>query len=237
VKSISIVLPTYNEHENIVPLIEALQDVTSQNGWRAEIIVVDDNSPDGTARAVADRFQGAPDVQLICRNDERGLATAIQRGLERASGDILIVMDTDFNHDPLDVPRLVKMTEDHDVVVGSRYVPGGGMEMSRGRFWGSYLFNVFIRLVLWLKTHDNLSGFLAVRRSVWESIADPAKIFYGYGDYCIRFLYAAQRRGLKIKEVPVVYQLRGAGESKTRLLKYTLQYTASVLRLRLRGLA
>ncbi|MFQ6014952.1 MAG: glycosyltransferase [Anaerolineae bacterium] len=235
-KHISIVLPTYNERENIVPLIERLQEITTQNGWFGECIVVDDSSPDGTAQAVASRFDDDDGVKLIVRNEERGLATAIKRGIQEAGGEVVVVMDTDFNHNPADVPELVALTKKYPVVVGSRYVPGGGMDMAAARFWGSHIFNLFIRLVLWLRTRDNLSGFLAVRREVLDTIEDMGKIFYGYGDYCIRFLYHVHRQGMAIKEVPVVYQMRGAGESKTRLLKYTLQYTASVLRLRFRGL-
>ena len=103
---VSVILPTYNEADNIVPLITAiLANIPAR--YEAEIVVVDDNSPDGTARGVADHFGGDRRVITINRTSEPGLAKSIRAGLERATGDALIVMDTDFTHDPVEIPRLL----------------------------------------------------------------------------------------------------------------------------------
>jgi dolichol-phosphate mannosyltransferase len=220
---ISVVLPTYNEREGIADLVSEILAVTRKAGLDAEVLVVDDNSPDGTGEHVLATFQGDPGVRVVVRKDERGLASAIYRGFREARGETLVVMDSDSNHDPALVPLLVRCAEDFDVVVGSRYVQGGGMLTSAFRYWSSYAFNVFIRIVL--------SGYLAFRRELLDRLDAPA-IFYGYGDYAIRFLRQVVRQGGRVLEVPTVYRFRKGGESKTRFFAYFWTYTASVLRLR-----
>ncbi|HMK64881.1 MAG TPA: glycosyltransferase, partial [Thermodesulfobacteriota bacterium] len=124
-------MPTYNEKENIGELIQTLLDVLGPLGIQPRIIVVDDNSPDGTAELISQRFSNRPEVILLVRKEERGLATAIAVGIERAQTDLVVVMDTDFNHHPKDLPRLLEKMSEADMVIGSRYVPGGGMKTSR----------------------------------------------------------------------------------------------------------
>jgi dolichol-phosphate mannosyltransferase len=149
-----------------------------------------------------------------------------------ARGATLVVMDSDSNHDPALIPLMVRCAEDFDVVVGSRYVLGGGMLTSAFRYWASYAFNILIRVVLALRIHDNLSGYLAFRREVLDRV-DPQAVFYGYGDYAIRFLWMIVRGGGRVLEIPTVYRFRKGGESKTRFLAYFWTYLASVFRLRL----
>jgi dolichol-phosphate mannosyltransferase len=181
-----------------------------------------------------DVFQGEAAVRIRVRRGERGLASAIRRGIAEARGDVVVVMDSDGNHDPALLPLMVRCAEEFDVVIGSRYVLGGGMPYSALRYWGSYAFNVVIRAVLGLRIHDNLSGYLAFRRSLLDRL-DADRIFYGYGDYAIRLLHQLVRRGGRVLEIPTVYGLRKGGESKTRVLAYLWTYLASVLRLRLTG--
>ena len=231
---VSIILPTYNERDNVVELIQAIHRAMRGAELATEVIVVDDDSPDGTAEAVQQRFRGQEPVRVIRRVGERGLATAILRGLREAHGDVVVIMDTDFNHDPRRIPMLVRYLEDFDIVVGSRFVAGGGMEGPAFRYWGSYLFNAFIKLVLGVRTNDNLSGFFATRRRFLEDFPLES-IFRGYGDYFIRLLYAAKDRGCSILEIPVVYAERPSGQSKTRFLRHTLQYTWTVLAIRLKS--
>lgn len=228
---ISVILPTYNEKDSIIDLIEKIKRISSANEIDCEIIVVDDDSPDGTSQLVRKNFTGNNKVKLIVREKERGLATAIKTGLLKACGEIVVLMDTDFNHDPHDIPRLLVHCKDFDFVVGSRYVPGGGMLTSKFRFIASYLFNLFIRVILLVPIKDNLSGFLVFRKEIIKEF-DLDKIFYGYGDYCIRLLYLARKKGFKIKEVPVIYKFRHGGESKTRFTKHFAEYILTVLRLR-----
>lgn len=207
-------------------------DVLVPTGVRPRIIVVDDNSPDGTADLIRNRFSARPEVILIQRKEERGLATAIAAGIDQSHSDLIAVMDTDFNHHPKDLPRLLEALPGADLVIGSRYVPGGGMKTSRLRYWGSWVFNVFIRLALGSPVKDNLSGFLVIKKEVVAHLKNKL-IFYGYGDYCIRLIHHARKAGFIIREVPVVYEFRLGGESKTAFVKYLVDYIKATLALRL----
>lgn len=245
---ISVVLPTYNERDNICDLIDAIRRELAPTGYAYEVLVVDDNSPDGTAEVVRQRYNldahgvgKLPGdnhfiVRLVVRTQDKGLANSIRDGLILAQGRTLVVMDTDFNHDPAMIPQMVDLLRYYDLVIGSRFVMRGGME-DRLRYHFSQLYNVFIRALFQTQIQDNLSGYFAIRRERLYSLAPlfPA-IFYGYGDYFIRLLLAAWRRGWKILEVPVFYILRRHGDSKTGFWSIFQQYTVAVLRLRIHGL-
>ena len=243
---VSVVLPTYNERDNICDLIEAIQHELTPTGHRFEILVVDDNSPDGTAEVVRRRCALAVDgtaalnsqgtLRLFVRTQDKGLANSIRDGLLLAQGRTLVVMDTDFNHDPALIPQMVDLLRYSDLVIGSRFVMGGGME-DRLRYHFSQIYNVFIRALLQTQIQDNLSGYFAVRRQrLYELVPLFPAIFYGYGDYFIRLLLAAWRQGWKILEIPVFYILRRHGASKTGFGAIFKQYTAAVIRVRLFGL-
>lgn len=228
---VSIILPTYNEKENIVDLIREILKMLQNLSGKPRIIVVDDNSPDGTADLIRKHFSGHPEVSLILRKEERGLATAIAAGLEQAQTEIVVVMDTDFNHHPKDLPRLLEKLSQADLVIGSRYISGGGMKTSRLRYLGSWVFNIFIRVVLGSPVKDNLSGFLALKKKIIAQLKGES-IFFGYGDYCIRLIHYARKAGFVIEEVPVVYEFRLGGESKTHFVKYLIDYVKATLALR-----
>jgi dolichol-phosphate mannosyltransferase len=228
---VSVIVPTYNEAGSIVAFLGELLTVLEKHEIDHEVLVVDDASPDGTADLVESHFAGREQVRLLRRHGSRGLAVSIRDGLARAEGDVFVVMDSDFNHDPQVVPLLLKVLADFDLVSGSRFAPGGGM-YSRWRQLGSFVMNLFVRVVLQTQIQDNLSGFFAVRRELLEPLP-AARIFFGYGDYYFRLLYHAQRRGARILEVPVVYRSREGGGSKTPLLRTFLRYGFEVLRLRL----
>ncbi|RIK39570.1 MAG: dolichol-phosphate mannosyltransferase [Chloroflexi bacterium] len=249
VPGISIVLPTYNERENICDLIDAIRRELDREPegreWRYEVLVMDDNSPDGTAAVVRQRFGLTSDdvaqvgnctVRLCVRMQEKGLARAIRDGLTRATGQTLVVMDTDFNHDPAMIPQMVDLLRYYDLVIGSRFVMRGGME-DVNRYRLSLLYNMFIRLLFHTQIQDNLSGFFAVRRERLMQLKPKFDaIFYGYGDYFIRLLLVAWRSEWKILEVPVYYILRRHGDSKTGFWPIFRDYTKAVIRLRLFGL-
>ena len=248
---VSVVLPTYNERENICDLVDALRLHLDAGPWRYELVVVDDDSPDGTAEIVRERYgtereadgsesaslgePGLGRVRLIVRANDRGLAASVWEGLVRSRGETLVVMDTDFNHDPAMVPQMVDLLRYYDLVVGSRFVMHGGMEDAL-RYRLSLVYSLFIRLLFRTQIQDNLSGFFAVRR--WRiSQLNPVagRIFYGYGDYFIRLLLAAWRREWQILEVPVYYILRRHGKSKTGFWSIFSEYTVAVIRLRVLG--
>jgi dolichol-phosphate mannosyltransferase len=247
VPDVTVVLPTYNERDNICDLIDAIWRELSPLGWRFEVLVVDDASPDGTADVVRARFaavegctasmQSTDQVVRLCvRTADKGLAKSIRHGLEIARGQTLVVMDTDFNHDPAMIAQMVDLLRYYDLVIGSRFVMRGGMEDTL-RYRMSLFYNVFIRALFHTQIQDNLSGFFAVRRDrLFELQPLFARIFFGYGDYFIRLLLMAWRSNWKILEVPVFYILRRHGDSKTGFWRIFRDYTAAVLRLRLLGL-
>ena len=194
-----------------------------------EIIVVDDNSPDGTGEEINDSFGADERVRLHVRKNERGLATAVRKGIELSRGSVVLVMDSDFNHNPVYIPQFLNLIQFYAVVVGSRFLYGGGM-YSRWRYYASLVYNAFIRFFIGIPISDKLSGFFAIKRETLQDL-DFDSIFHGYGDYFIRFLMAVDRK-LSIIEIPVFYDDRAAGESKTQFLREVLRYTASVLRIR-----
>lgn len=253
--SVSVVLPTYNERDNICDLVNAIQAQLDPLGRSYELLVMDDSSPDGTAQAVIAAYrlaaeeEGLPggaawsgrlghsgSLRLVVRSVERGLAKAIRHGMELARGQTLVVMDTDFNHDPALIPQMVDFLRYYDLVIGSRFVMRGGMEDGL-RYRLSQMYNVFIRTVLHTQIQDNLSGYFALRRSHFLELAPISdRIFYGYGDYFIRLLLVAWRKDWRILEVPVFYILRRHGTSKSGFWRIFRDYTRAVLRLWMRGL-
>ena len=228
----SVILPTYNESGNIVRLMQAIDQAVAGHGLSHELVLVDDNSPDGTADAVRQAYGDDSHVHVHVRTTERGLASAIRYGIEHATGDAVVVMDTDFQHDPNLIPRMVKFCAYYDTIVGSRFVMGGGMEEGY-RYYYSYLFNFFVRLVTRTQIQDNLSGFFAMRRNKLMRM-DRSRIFVGYGDYFIRLLYFAWRYGYSVLEIPVFYRVRTYGASKSSFVKMIINYSKTVVDLRLR---
>ena len=151
---VSVVLPTFNEVGNIVELVRSiLQHVPSP--WETEIIVVDDNSPDGTYQAVADAFKDDRRVVAKLRTTDRGFAKSIRAGIECATGDQVLVMDTDFTHDPAEIPKLLHVSEVYDLVSGSRFCPGGNMQDTR-HYLASLIYNWVLRVILRTQVQDNL---------------------------------------------------------------------------------
>jgi dolichol-phosphate mannosyltransferase len=232
VVTVSVVLPTYNERDNIGPLIQAL---LSQVREPVEVWVVDDNSPDGTWQVVQALAEEDPRVHLLRRVGERGLTSAIAAGIAASRGDVVVWMDCDFSMPPEAVPHLVAALEGADVAVGSRYVRGG---RDVGHSWMARAFsraiNLFASLLLGWGVRDYTSGFIAARREVLERI--PLR--GDYGEYCIDLLYRAQRAGYRVVEIPYTCTERASGESKTGAnaldyLRRGWKYVWTVLRLRL----
>jgi dolichol-phosphate mannosyltransferase len=234
-KKISIILPTFNERHNIVQLIKMILRYLPR---QAECIVVDDDSPDGTGKLVQKQWRQSKRVKCFIRKNERGLGTAINFGLEQARGDIVIIMDADFNHQPRYLPDFIQQAAKSDLVCGSRYVKGGGMPETPIRFLGSLLFNLFIQLILNIDIKDNLSGFVAIRRQALKKLSPQEKkaIFRGFGEWYIRLIWWAKKESLTIKEIPVKYGSRAGDESKMNFTKSLVDYTKVVIQLKLFGL-
>jgi dolichol-phosphate mannosyltransferase len=200
----------------------------------AEIVVVDDNSPDGTAALCLSIREGDYPVKVIVRTDERGLGSAVGRGIQEAAGDIIVVMDADFSHDCTVIPKLALAVNGHptDVAIASRFVEGGKMSSSTHLLLGSRMLNTFLRIVLALPVKDITGGFIAARRSSLQEL-DSQTIFRGYGDYCIALLYKGFRRGWHLEEIPFTYGPREVGLSKTRFFKTGISYGMRALKLRM----
>lgn len=223
---VSIILPSYNERENLIVLIPKIRAAVSRlPAHKAEIIVVDDDSPDNTAGALRKRF--GRKIRIIVRKRTRGLATAIRVGVAHARGDIIVGMDADGNHSPECIPSLLWALTTADLVVGSRFIKGGGMK-DRGRYLASWLFNALLRYVLLFPVWDNTSGYYAIRKNTLLRMK-PGHIYLGYGDYHLRLVYAAKLSKLSIREVPVWYGNRQYGQSKSRLLGMAISYLRTAL--------
>ena len=209
-----ICLPTYNERENLEPMVRALGGLGIEG---LEVLVVDDNSPDGTGE-IADRLAiELPWVHLLHRERKEGLGPAYLAGFRRAlelGADLVFEMDCDFSHDPEDVPRLVAAAEDADLVLGSRYVPGGGT-----RNWGlvrrfiSRGGSLYAQALLQLGIRDLTGGFKCYRRRVLETIDLDGISSLGYA-FQIETTYRALRAGFRVVEVPIQFSDREVGGSK-----------------------
>lgn len=228
----SIILATYKEKENIVKLIKSLLDNCKKGKINCEIIVVDDNSPDGTSDVVKKSYGKNKNVKLIVRKNEKGLGTAVGRGVKEAAGDVLIFMDSDFSHDPKEIPTMVRLAKKYEVISGSRHIRKGLIKTTFFRKLATILLRIYMTLVLQLNITDYTNGYILIRRETLNKL-DADKIFYGYGDYYFRLFYHAKKKaGAKIKEVPAYYKFREAGESKTNFIKHGWQYASAAIKLR-----
>jgi dolichol-phosphate mannosyltransferase len=234
---LTICLPTYNERENLEPLVRTLADVFRENGLDANIVVVDDNSPDGTGELADELARSLPFVSVVHRPRKEGLGPAYLaafRAALAAGPELIMTMDCDFSHDPTDVPRLVKGAESADVVVGSRYIPGGGV-----RNWGplrraiSRGGSLYAQVLLGVGVRDLTGGFKCYRREVLEQIGLERITSRGYA-FQIETTYRALRAGFRVIEVPIVFTDREAGRSKmSRMI--VLEAIGRVPALRLRA--
>ena len=225
---LSVIIPTFNEKKNIVRLIEKIQGVIPPSH---EIIIVDDNSPDGTGAEVKKKYSGNSKIHLINRRQDPSLGKSVLLGIEKARGKIIIGMDADGNHKPDEIPELLNFLSRYDLVISSRFVKGGGMQ-NRFRYLTSYLMNFFLKIILKSKVCDLTSGFYAVKRETLLKLPID-KIYYGYGDYFFRLIYYAQKRGLLLYELPGYFADRIYGRSKSKLWLMTADYLLTALKLRL----
>lgn len=211
-----VIIPTYNEIENIASIIEAVLALKPE----FDLLIVDDNSPDGTAAVVKDKIAEHPGrVAILERKGKLGLGTAYIAGFKWAiehGYDYIFEMDADFSHNPLDLLRLRKaVAEDGaDVAVGSRYCKGVDVEnWPMGRILMSYFASKYVRFVTAIPVHDTTAGFVCWRRQVLEAMDLDAIRFKGYA-FQIEMKYTAHKLGFKIAEVPIVFVNRVLGTSK-----------------------
>lgn len=230
---VAVMIPTYNERGNIGPLLDKIVSLSIRE---LQVIVVDDDSPDGTWEIVRDRMKNNPGIRLLRRMENRGRGLAGAAGFKYAleiGADCVIEMDGDFSHDPSYIPDFVRTIRDYDVVLGSRFVAGGDSE-GRGfvrkiisRFAGAYM-----RLVLGFRMNDPTSGYRCFRKEVLEKI--DLSGLKAVGPFIVTaVLYRCHKMGFRIGEIPIVFKERESGSSKLGL-KVLFKNLFGVLRLRFR---
>ncbi len=217
-ENIWLIIPTYNEVANIEPIVRAaLAELDRVAPGAHRVLIVDDNSPDGTGDVADGLAAGLPTVEVLHRPGKGGLGQAYRAGFARAlagGAELVIEMDADFSHDPRYLPALIAAAADADLVLGSRYVPGGGVKdwglvrrlISRGG-------GIYARLILGVDVQDLTGGFKCIRRQVLEAI-DLASVRADGYVFQIEVTYRALQAGFTVREVPIVFSDRTVGSSK-----------------------
>ena len=229
-----VIIPTYNEKENVVKMLETVMALTPT----FDVLIVDDGSPDGTStlvKSVALKFDGR--INILEREGKQGLGTAYIAGFKWAlekDYDYIFEMDCDFSHDPNDLIRLKEACiAGADVAVGSRNVKGGGVEnWPLGRRLISRGASLYVNFVLWLGVSDSTAGFVAYKQEVLKNIALDSVEFIGYA-FQIEMKLRAKRKGFKIVEVPIIFRDRVLGTSKMSLNIFNEAFIG-VLKMKLR---
>jgi len=232
-----LILPTYNEAENIEAIVAAALEQLALTGREHTILIVDDGSPDGTGRLADGLAERHPEVRVLHRSQKQGLGRAYLAGFGVAlaeGAELVLEMDSDFSHDPADLPRLIAAADSADLVLGSRYVPGGGVEnwgalrrlVSRGGSW-------YARTLLGVPVRDLTGGFKVFNRRVLERIDLAGVHADGYG-FQIELTYRAVQAGFGVTEVPIRFRERREGQSKMTA-RIALEAVWKVPALRFRG--
>ena len=215
---IFIIIPTYNERKNIERLVRQIFSLDIKNLW---ILVVDDNSPDGTGVAVEALKTEFPFLDIIHRATKLGLGTAYVAGFTKAlnnGADYIFEMDSDFSHNPAYIPKILEVAREYDLVLGSRYVIGGG-----GKNWNffrrciSRFGNFYAQIILSVPIKDLTGGFKCYKRKVLETIDLGSLSSVGY-NFQIETTYKTYKRGFRIKEIPIVFTEREEGKSKFSII-------------------
>jgi dolichol-phosphate mannosyltransferase len=211
-----IIIPTYDERENVGPIAQAVL----QNVPQADLLFVDDNSPDGTGKLIDEMAQKDPRIQVLHRPGKQGLGRAYIAGFQWALAkgyDLILEMDADFSHDPRELPNFLRAAADADLVIGSRYAGGiRVMNWPLSRLLLSRGASTYVRLVTGMPVWDPTGGFKCFRRRVLEAIELDRITSSGYS-FQIEMNHNAWMKGFRIREIPIVFEDRRAGYSKMSL--------------------
>lgn len=209
-----IIIPTFNERQNIQHLINTIFDLQIPN---LDIMIVDDSSPDGTADLVKNLQEKFPNLHLLLRKEKLGLGSAYVAGFQKAleqNYDFLFEMDADFSHDPKELPNFLAAIQTNDLVIGSRYIHGVNVvNWPLSRLFLSYGANVYTRIITGMKIKDSTSGFKCYRRKVLEAINLSKVSSDGYS-FQMEMNFKAWKKGFRMKEIPIVFVDRMVGTSK-----------------------
>ena len=228
-----VVLPTYNEAEGIAELVDAARERLPD---AHRILIVDDDSPDGTGRIADDLAARHDEVQVMHRETKEGLGPAYIAGFRvalDAGAELIVQMDADFSHDPAELPKLLAAAGDADLVLGSRYVPGGAIERwGRRREAISRLGSRYARAMLGVDIHDLTSGFKCWRSGALEAIDLDVVNSRGYA-FQVEMTYRAIQAGFDVREIPIVFRDRRVGDSKmTRSIVLEAAWRVPAMRMR-----
>jgi dolichol-phosphate mannosyltransferase len=208
-----VVIPTYNEADNIVPLIESIKSALPST----DILIVDDNSPDGTAELVRKKMKEDDSIHLIVRQNKMGLGTAYCEGFKYAlqqGYDYILQMDADFSHNPQELPRMVQEMKNADLVIGSRYISGVNVvNWPLSRLVLSYGANLYTRIITCLPVKDGTGGYKCFNAKYLKYIDIDQIRSNGYG-FQIEMNYKMWKLGARIKEIPIIFEDRRSGKSK-----------------------
>lgn len=230
---ISIVIPTYNEEGNIKTLLEKTIEIFKSIPISFELIVVDDNSKDKTRPLVKELQKTNPQIILIERNNERGLATALTHGYNASRGEYLGAMDADLAHDPKHLPEMIKLldSEEADFVIGSRYMKGASFKgkplLNR---MASLIGQFLIKIFLGLNIKDTSNNYRVFKKEIWRKIQNR---LHPDGNIMLtEIVYLASKNNFKIKEIPILYIERRAGKSKLSVVKETIKFFKNIWKIK-----
>lgn len=220
-KSLSVVIPTYNEVEVVESMVSTLLEELGE--YPLEILVVDDNSDDGTQEILKGLSELHSELVVVQRSSDRSLGRSIGEGIFNSSNEYVCIMDADLTHNPFYVHQMLALANKEFYAVGSRFCAGGSMP-NKFHFLSSKFFNLFLRLYLRTGVNDNLSGFIVFHKSSLTQNAHR-DIFFGYGDFFFRLISHLNKQGIIPREIPIAYRNRSAGRSKSNFVKLLFKYS------------
>jgi len=229
----SIILPCYNEKDNLNLLIDLIEDNLKVLKVEYEIIIVDDSSIDGTKELINTKYKNNSRVRIINRIKDRSLGISVGDGLISSNFENIIVMDADFNHNPEYLKDIIKLQKNNnfDMICCSRFTDNTKKE-NNFRFYASKYYNFILKPFLSSNINDQLSGFFMIKKDFLKQLKFN-KIFYGYGDFYFRLIYYMNKLSKKIYEFPIIYEERKFGISKTKFADIFFKYTYEAIKFRI----
>ena len=219
---VSFVIPTLNEHGNITRLIKKINDITKKHEISNEIIVIDDNSTDGTIEDIKNLQKHQKNLKLIVRKKPLGIGSAHLVGYNLTNGDLIISMDADLSHPPEKIPDVIeKIKIGYDIVVTSRYIKGGGTDKNYINQVISKIGSYFLSTTFGIKIKDFSTGYRAIRKEIWNKIKNYE--YSNKNNFLIESIFYAHKNGAKITDIPIFFKEREIGESKTPLLREAIK--------------
>ncbi len=211
---VSIIIPTFNESQNITNLIKKVNSVFNHNNIDGEILIIDDNSPDGTGEIAEKLSKKYKNIRVFHRREKLGLGSAYKFGFRQSKSPIVMEMDADLSHNPKYIPQFLYAMKDHDFAIGSRYIKGGGvLNWPIFRKMVSTIANKVAGIILGLDTNDVTTGYRAYRKDALDKINLDEITSSGYS-FQVEILYRLKQVGCKLAEVPIIFVDRKYGESK-----------------------